>query len=381
MSTSKSLFVTIKATLNCNLACQYCYGRDNNSVGREMDDSEIKTGLKFIGEYAKLAGAKYLSLCWHGGEPLLFSPQRLDALCEYAVNMFNGLGIKCVFGVQTNGILLRPQYYQLIHKYFDSYVGVSLDLYSDFRGFRSGLDSTDLVVRNIDNTLKAGIKCGAINLITQRNIHHIKDIYNFYKERHMNVRLARVFPISRDFDINNPMYVSDEAFANAMIQYFDLWANDETPAYNSDIVKLVCDVLLGKPSICLRERNCQDRYLALSPGGDIYPCAEFDVPESIIGNIYSQTPLEFFESERRTSIYKKAPIPSECSSCKYEIICHGGCLRERFMVGYPFRCKANMMYWNHIENWLKEKGASLYMLKGLSKEESIGVISTIFQKR
>lgn len=52
MAGVKSLFVTIKATLNCNLGCLYCYGRDNASIMKEMSDEEVKSALKFVCEYA-----------------------------------------------------------------------------------------------------------------------------------------------------------------------------------------------------------------------------------------------------------------------------------------------------------------------------------------
>ena len=145
-------------------------------------------------------------------------------------------------------------------------------------------------------------------------------------------------------------------------------------------MRLVGDLLLGRPSICLREQNCSKRYLALAPGGDIYPCAEFDVPESVIGNFLSQTPEEFHRSDLRQRIFDKAPVPSECSGCRYETTCYGGCLRERFMVGYPFRCKSNILYWDHIVRWLEGKGASLYALRGKSKEECVELLNSVFSR-
>ncbi len=380
MAGVKSLFVTLKATLNCNLGCLYCYGRDNASIMKEMSDEEVKSALKFVCEYARLSGVGHVSICWHGGEPLLFSPKRLEELCDYAAELFVSYGIRHEFGIQTNAVRLTPEYHDLIRKHFNGYVGVSLDMFSDFRLFRNGKPSSDIVVENIDAALKAGIRCGSINLVTRHNVDRIDEIYEFYKARQMNVRLARVFPISADFDLSNPMYVSDEEFAGAMIRYFDLWAADPQPANNTDIVKLVGDLLLGRPSICLREQNCSKRYLALAPGGDIYPCAEFDVPESVIGNFLSQTPEEFHRSDLRQRIFDKAPVPSECSGCRYETTCYGGCLRERFMVGYPFRCKSNIIYWDHIVRWLEGKGASLYALRGKSKEECVELLNSVFSR-
>lgn len=380
MTTFKNIYVTFKVTLRCNLACQYCYGRDNHAQGAEMSKEEILRGLDFVCEYASIVGAKSLTLCWHGGEPLLLA-QKLPEIIDYANTIFIQKGIKVEYGTQTNATLLLPKTFEMIKKYFNGFVGVSLDLFSKYRTFPSGKVSTELAVNNIDNALAAGLRCGAINLITQDNLGRIPEIYDFYKQRHMNVRLARVFPIAGDDTLSSPMYVTDEEFAGAMIEYFDLWANDTQPANNTDIIKLIADLLLGYPSICLREPHCHQRYMALSPGGDIFPCAEFDVPESVIGNFLTQTPDDFANSNAREQIAAKAPIPIECYSCRYKPTCHGGCFRERFMLGYPYRCSSNMLYWNHVVKWLESQGGSLYMLYGKSQTEKREMIDRIFKRK
>ena len=378
MSQHDNLFVTFKGTLQCNLACLYCYGRNNQSIGKSMSDEESRNGLNFVCEYAKIMQAKRVSVCWHGGEPLLFSPERMNNLLEYASELFASRNLLYDFTIQTNGVLLTPQYYPIIRKYFNNFVGVSLDLFSDFRRNRNGIDSMEKVVANIDSALENGIACGVINLITRQNYDKIEQIYNFYKQRNISPRFARVFPVSADYDKNSPMYLNDEEFASAMIQYFDLWVKDPKPAPNNDIVKLIGDLLLGRPSICLREYNCAERYLALSPGGEIYSCAEFDVPESIIGNFLTQSPQDFANSNSRSILFASAPIPEKCHSCRYETICHGGCLRERFMLKYPFRCQSNILYWDHVLEWLGSKGGELFMLKGKEKKETIEVLQKIF---
>lgn len=381
MPASRSLLVTLKPTLSCNLACTYCYGRDNHSVGRSMTDDDIKKALQFICEYAKLQSFSHVEICWHGGEPFLLGEQRLGTLIDYASSLFISNNIEHRYSIQTNGVLLTERFYPLLEKYFNKTIGISLDLFSNQRIFRNGNTSSDIVISNIDNAIAAGIRIGVINLLTKQNVHRIDEIYYFYKERKIDVRLARVFPISPTFDENDVMYLSDEEYSSAMIRYFDLWVNDESPAPNNDIVKLVGDLLLGRPSICLREQKCHERYLAIAPGGDIYSCAEFDVPESVIGNIFTQTPSEFCRSTAREKIALRAPIPNSCNLCKYYRTCYGGCFRERFMLGYPYRCKANQIYWDHILNWLEERGACLYILEGKKKEEVLNTLSNVFVHR
>lgn len=379
MQQYKNIYVTFKVTLKCNLACRYCYGRDNNAQGMEMSENEIRRGLTFVHEYAIMMGARSVTICWHGGEPFLFAA-KLPFIIEYSNKLFNGSGIKVSYGTQTNATLLKPNTYELIKKYFNGYVGVSLDLFSGYRVFPSGKNSTEIAIKNIDDALASGIRCGAINLLTKDNINHIDEIYDFYKARNMNVRLARVFPICESDTLTSPMYVSDEEYSKAMIRYFDRWTNDSEPANNTDIVKLVADLLLGIPSICLREANCHQRYMAFSPGGDIFSCAEFDVPESVIGNYLKQTPEEFIKSDARERIAAKAPIPEQCHTCRYKPTCHGGCFRERFMLGYPYRCKSNIRYWDHVVSWLEGKGGGLYMLRGKTIEEKKRFIDDIFKR-
>ena len=213
-----NIYVTFKITLKCNLRCQYCYGRDNASSAKEMSEDEIRRGLEFVADYASSVGARSLTICWHGGEPFLMA-SRLPAIMDYANSLFQSKGISVKYGAQTNATLLTPSTYDMIRQYMDGHVGVSLDLYSNYRTFASGELSTRIAVNNIDRALEAGLTCGAINLITHDNINHIDEIYDFYRQRNMNVRLPRVFPIDmKDVETSN-MYVSDEEYANAMIDF------------------------------------------------------------------------------------------------------------------------------------------------------------------
>lgn len=377
---SNGLYVTLKVSLRCNFACRYCYGRENEHLGEEMTDEEVIRGLDFICQYAKMKSIHRIFICWHGGEPLIIGKSRLEKLLDYAAGLFEKNSIRCMFGIQTNGFLLNESLYPLFRQYFDSNIGVSVDLYSKFRKLLNGKDSTPIVLRKIEDALNAGIKINVINLLTKHNVSHIEEIYDYYKKRDIDVRFAMVFPLSNNFDRRNPMYLSSEEYADALCQYFDLWAKDSNPAKNTDIIRLISDMLYGKPSICIRGNNCQNTYMAFSPNGKIFPCAEFDTEDSVIGNFLSQSPEEFDVSNTRQLFYKQTPIPSNCLDCKFYKICFGSCLRERFVLKYPYRCDSNRIYWGHVLKWLESKGGSLYLLENKTVEERKRIIQETFKR-
>lgn len=173
---SNGLYVTLKVSLRCNFACRYCYGRENEHLGEEMTDEEVIRGLDFICQYAKMKSIHRIFICWHGGEPLIIGKSRLEKLLDYAAGLFEKNSIRCMFGIQTNGFLLNESLYPLFRQYFDSNIGVSVDLYSKFRKLLNGKDSTPIVLRKIEDALNAGIKINVINLLTKHNVSHIEEI-------------------------------------------------------------------------------------------------------------------------------------------------------------------------------------------------------------
>ena len=89
----------------------------------------------------------------------------------------------------------------------------------------------------------------------------------------------------------------------------------------------------------------------------------------------------FAQSDARERLAAQAPVPAQCRQCRYLPTCNGSCLRERYVLGYPYRCRSNRLYWDHVTAWLQEYGCSLYMLLGKSPAEKRETIDRIFKKR
>ncbi|MBK8464887.1 MAG: radical SAM protein [Chloracidobacterium sp.] len=119
----------LKIASRCNLNCSYCY---EYNMG---DDSWLDMPAFMEPEIVKLVATRIHDHCTthelteiyinlHGGEPLLLGKQRTRNLLETFVK--NLEGIKIYWGIQTNGVLLDPEWIDLLHTY-GFFLGLSID--------------------------------------------------------------------------------------------------------------------------------------------------------------------------------------------------------------------------------------------------------------
>lgn len=93
---------TMAPTIECNLACWYCYQNERRHLGT-MDRATEEASLAFI--WAAAAGKKSFSVDWFGGEPLLAAPL-IERVTQRLVAMSEETGPRYAGGmIITNGLL------------------------------------------------------------------------------------------------------------------------------------------------------------------------------------------------------------------------------------------------------------------------------------
>ena len=369
------MYIIFKPTLRCNLNCLYCYEQFTPHKS-EMTSSEMIQAIDFALEYCKIAEDDRVVFCWHGGELFTISVAKLAEVMKYAEEKASSLGIKIRQIAQTNLTLVNEETVDLIRRYLNGGIGVSVDIGTKCRNTRSGIDAEPVIKERLDFLLKNNIRCGAISLLTRRNIDKIEEIYTFFQCRRMNVRLSRVFPTTKEFDCADEMYLSDEEFAAAKIKYFDLWVSDKGHWADKEIIRILGDMLSGKPYMCCRTGKCFTKHLSISPGGTLNPCPHYDSSGHIIGNFLESTPREVFKSANLFSA-KIPPLPQKCKQCRFFRICHGDCTSHRINIGYEYECRSNILYWTHLEKWLKTQGLSLYKFENKTSVELRNVMEAM----
>lgn len=103
----------LKVASRCNLDCDYCYMYHHaDQSWREqpafMSDQIVAKFADRLAEYVDFTGAECFSVTYHGGEPLLYTAERL-AQATQVIKSKIGLNCKLDFSVQTNGVLLTDE--------------------------------------------------------------------------------------------------------------------------------------------------------------------------------------------------------------------------------------------------------------------------------
>jgi uncharacterized protein len=125
----------LKIHSRCNLACDYCYMYEMADQGwrfqpRYMAPETIDRIARRIADHVRAHGLAEIDLILHGGEPLLAGTNAIRHAVT-AIRSAAGAGVTVNAHVQTNGVLLDPEFLRLFDE-LDIRVGVSLD--GDERG-------------------------------------------------------------------------------------------------------------------------------------------------------------------------------------------------------------------------------------------------------
>jgi uncharacterized protein len=360
----KGFTVIMKPTHSCNLACKYCYIEESAEKGvmsQTTLENSIEKIVLFNGE------EKETHFIWHGGEPLLMGIDFFENIRDIQKNL--GKKYKISNGIQTNGTLLNPDLLDFIEKNRDFYLGLSLDgpreLHNQTRAYKGGGGSFDDVMRGIDLIKeRERVGGGVIAVITQINIDHFSELYNFFKANHINFKAN---PLIRSGEANknyNQMTISPKQYGHFLIDLFDTWFYDpEGDKISVDpLEKIAGNLITGSPVGCNYSKSCQNNFISIGPLGDVYPCGRFDgIQEFKYGNINSNSVENLLNNPSRKLLLQRGVETIEgCSPCEYKQICNAGCIHNAYMVNgqvneKDYYCTSYKMIFDHIKKAIKKE--------------------------
>ena len=321
----------ICCTLDCNLACSYCY-EGNGEIHEYPKLGKINEDFwcgkekieKFIDELYSLNNEGFTKIIWHGGEPTLINYKLLDEMMQNQVDK----GHKNIkWSMQSNGTLLTDKYIDILKKHNVS-VGISLDglkeQHDRYRKFKNGNPTFDIIINNIKKLQENDIRCGTLITITDNNVDSLIEIYEFFAKLNVSFNFNALFP---DKKKNTPR-LNTEEYAEKICDLFDYWIEDNK--YHiviSPFMHIIEGLLKQERGIpaCHWSKDCSKAFTAIDVDGDLYPCEHWvGMKEYAFGNIENG-----LESELKKSIFftsrEQILKNKDCKACTIWQLCYGGC--------------------------------------------------------
>lgn len=305
---------------------------------------------------------KVLTLIWHGGEPLLWGIDNYRQIFHFAQEIGKDICIKqCI---QTNLSLINDEYINLFKEY-NVKVGFSLDgprQINDAQRLTSKGEGTfDTIIEKVNKCREAGLNIGCILVGSKNFVGHIPQVYKFLCKHKLNFKFNPLFEAGEALIGGKSIAITTDEYAQMAIELFDLWYYDtENNLKETTFIDIASYFVSRSKSSrsCIFSTNCQDKFMAVSPTGEVFPCGRFCETDTrySYGNITKDPLGTIIENKKESEIYNRGKQieNSSCSKCRYYQLCYGGCLHDGFLakgdfMSKTFLCGAYKQIFAHIE--------------------------------
>ncbi len=355
----------IKPTHICNLDCSYCYNDDVRDP--IMTEATLHRVVSQVVDYTHKLPRQFdvANFIWHGGEPMVPGIEfyrtalRIQEECS-------GAGIRCSNHIQTNGTLINSAWIEFFDEH-DFGISISIDgpkaLHDEYRKDHRGRGSFDRCIRAVEMVQDAGLSVGIVVVLSRANIDYAEEIYDFLSSRQLPFQVVPMTKSGAARDAYDSLGLDADEYGDAWNQMYDKWfyASGKNYVYVMDFALKTEAILKGHPSDCVGLAHCSSSNISVDPVGDVYPCATLSGHEdTVFGNLVEQ-PLEEIMRSRVSQNYRDRAIDPQCAQCKWQHVCHGGCLARSYkFYGNHHRrdyyCPSLFKMYEHVEQRIGEKG-------------------------
>jgi uncharacterized protein len=343
----RPLHITFKVASRCNLNCSYCYVYNKaDQTWRDqpafLSDEVVAAAAQRLRRHCERSGQRVLRAVFHGGEPLLVRPERLDRWCSRLKDELADV-VEFRTAIQTNATLVNDEWVEIFRKH-EMVVGVSLDGPPDvndvLRVDHAGKGSHDAVVRGIRRLRSGGVPVSILSVIRLGadpvRIHRYlaglgacQIEYLFPDQTHDTVAAVRAIH-------------GDTPCADFLIAVFDEWWSNGTLDVRVGPFLAMARAILGGPFEVDFIGNNPLGYLFIEPDGSIEGLDVLRVCASGLAqtgtNVFDNDFIDVAEvsSLHRAAVFTGMPLPSGCHGCREAETCAGGYLPHRYSAANGF---------------------------------------------
>ncbi len=313
-NSSRRFEATVALTLECNLACPYCFEepfRGNFVMSPETADNLVR----FLSE--RMAGGFDVAVDFYGGEALL----RLELLLNVATRLQEAAALHetlFTFNLFTNGLVLTrklvlkllPLGLQAVRLTIDG----PPDIHDTQRPLTSGGESFHLILANLLDIYRlAPVDLGGN--YTRHNYLRFPELLDLLMERGMEPNHLREVSFSPVMPNAEGKGGSDHTAACACSN--EPWAMEAGIFLRSEIIRRGFPTSKLKPSACMIE-FAHD--VVVGYDGSLHKCPVFMGDEKMrVGSLTNG--IGDYKASHSLDLWKN----DECLECAYLPLCFGGC--------------------------------------------------------
>jgi len=349
--------VIMKNTDLCNYHCEYCYV-ENHCTVKMMSLETAKLAIRKVLDYVD--PRRKVNFIWHGGEPLLAGRGFFESVAEHCVGFCRVIE-NCI---QTNGSLLTREFLRFCR---DAKFTVSISIdgppaFHDINRHTAGnLPTHEVALQAIELIKEAGLVAGCVCVLSKVNVEHIDELYEFFREHRVHVRINPVVRSGRAVNAYNQLAITPEQYGRAMCRLFDRWISDEYIVQIEPLYTILGNMVAPSVWGCDYGGRCVESIIAVNPDGTLFPCGRFaGLDEFRLGSVVSDEDLYVMAHGEvfRKLLHRSTETIPACRSCDFAEICNGGCMVTAHMatgdVDDPdYYCVGRKMLFGHIGHWLR----------------------------
>lgn len=350
-----SLSLYMKPTNYCNIDCEHCYLSPETRADKTvMSEEDIAKTAKFAVDLAKSEGHPSVHFIWHGGEPMILSPdyyerasQILDEVVgpEYYTQ-----------SIQTSLIPYKSSWADLIHRRFGSHVGTSID-FTQRHVKNSKEDYIDLWLRKVEMARNDGVKMTPGIVPTRHEVAKAGKLIDWFSDHDFPCFNVDRFSQFGEKTIDWP---TNKQHAQFLIGLFDRLIERKREGKRVSFINVLVTgiqgVLFGIPG----DRwgtQCQKQFIVIEPDGSLNTCPDRAHHEKPFSNIDDGV-KEFQNSPGRRKWIRIANIThrkDHCSVCEYRSWCKSGCpVTPNGPSDGQEECSGYKSFLKHVESACKD---------------------------
>lgn len=250
----------LKVNSRCNLACDYCYMYEMADQSWEnqpihMSEPVIEATGDKLAEYAERQKLSKIVIGYHGGEPLLESPEFYDKACNtFREKISENTVVR--FLMQTNGARITEDHLEVFRRW-GVRVGFSLDGNREandlHRRYRNGRSSYDDVVQGLDLIKQDKYQhlfSGILAVIDLRN--DPVDVYEAvrsFNPPNADLLLPHGNWHEPPFGLETPEKRAEAPYAAWLTPIFDMWLKRDMDTFNVRTFSSIVQLLAGGKSM------------------------------------------------------------------------------------------------------------------------------------